>query len=250
MILLKYLIFAIGLVFGSFFAAFSWRYPRRISIVKGRSICPNCKHQINWYDNIPLFSYIFLKGKCRNCGKHISWRYPMIEALTALGFFFLFSVFSASPLILVYSLIIFSILVLIFVIDLEHRIIPDGFTFLGILTVTVFLLFTDSRLIISTFFAGLLPAFFLLLIHLATRGRGMGLGDVKFAILGGMLTGMRLNIVWLFLAFLTGGIVGTILILRGKAGLKDQIAFGPFLVVSVGLTFILGNKLLMFMGLQ
>lgn len=243
------LFLTLGLVLGSFFAALSWRYPRGMSISKGRSICPNCKHQIAWYDNVPLFSYVFLGGKCRNCKKHISLRYPLIEASTALGFLYLFSIFQTNAPFLFYSLTIFSLLMLIFIIDFEHRIIPDMFTFPGILVVLAFSLITGSSLLFSDIFAGLLPAFLLLLIHLATRGRGMGLGDVKFAILGGMLTGLRFNIIWLFIAFLTGGIVGIILILGRKAELKDQIAFGPFLILSIGLTFLLGETLLRFMGL-
>lgn len=243
-----YLSSAIGLILGSFFAALSWRYPRGISIAEGRSICPKCKNQIAWYDNIPLLSYLFLRGKCRNCKKHISLRYPIIEASTALGFLYLFSIFQNNIPFLFYSLTIFSLLMLIFIIDFEHRIIPDTFTFLGILVVFIYLLTTGSSLLFSNIFAGLICAFLLLLIHLMTRGRGMGLGDVKFAILGGMLTGLRLNMVWLFLAFLTGGITGIILILAQRARLKDQIAFGPFLIVAIGLTFLIGDKLLVLAG--
>jgi len=250
MILLKFFFLATGLVFGSFFAALSWRYPRKMSISKGRSICPNCKHQIVWFDNIPLISYIFLGGKCRNCKKHISLRYPLIEASTAIGFLYLFSKFQSNIPLLLYTVIIFSILMPIFIIDFEHKIIPDYFTFLGLGIVLVFLFLTDSHLILPDILSGFIPAFLLLAIHLATRGRGMGLGDVKFAILGGMLTGLKLNIIWLFLAFLTGGVCGIILILSKRAGLKDQIAFGPFLIISIGLTFLLGDKILMYMGLR
>lgn len=234
---------------GSFFAALSWRYPRGMSISKGRSICPNCKHQIAWFDNVPLFSYIFLGGKCRNCKKRISLRYPLIEASTALGFLYLFSIFQTNAPFLFYSLTIFSLLMLIFIIDFEHQIIPDTLTLLGVLVVFAYSLISGSNLLFSDILAGLTCAFLLLLVHLFTRGRGMGLGDVKFAILGGMLTGLRFNIIWLFLAFLTGGVAGIILILGKKAGLKDQIAFGPFLILSIGLTFLLGEDLLRFMGL-
>lgn len=255
MLFLQLLFISLGLVFGSFIAALSWRYPRGLSVAEGRSICPKCKKQIDWFDNIPLLSYLFLGGKCRYCKKSISTRYPIIEFITALGFL---TISLALPLQgasfkvlidLVYALTIFSILVIILVIDFEHKIIPDDFVFFGIGITFIFLLFTNSQFIIQNMFAGILSAFLLLLIHLFTRGLGMGLGDVKFAILGGILVGMRLNLIWLFLSFLTGGITGIILILGKKAGLKDQIAFGPFLVISIGLTFLIGDKLLTYMGL-
>ena len=141
------------------------------------------------------------------------------------------------------------ILLLILIIDFEHKIIPDLFTFLGITVILIYLLLTDNPLIFTNILAGFIPSFLLLLIHFVTRGRGMGLGDVKFAIFGGMIMGLRLNIIWLFLAFLTGGVTGIILILGKRAGLKDQIAFGPFLVISIALTLIFGDKLLIYMGL-
>lgn len=250
MMLLQQVFFlTIGLIFGSFFSALSYRYPRGISIAKGRSICPKCKKQIKWHDNVPLLSYLVLGGKCRNCKKHISLRYPIIESLTAVGFLYLSTVFSSNIFLIFYSFSLFSILVLILIIDFEHKIIPDLFTFLGTAVILVYLLITDSPFLFSNILAGLIPALFLLLIHFATRGRGMGLGDVKFAILGGMITGLSLNIIWLFLAFLTGGITGIILILGKRAGFKDQIAFGPFLVISIALTLIFGDKLLIYMGL-
>lgn len=225
------LFFALGLVLGSFIAALSWRYPRNMSIASGRSSCPKCKKQIVWYDNIPFFSFLLLGGKCRFCNRPISWRYPAIELATAIGFFLIgFNVF---------YLIIFCILELIFIIDFEHKVIPDTFTFLGMLVVFAYFLITGSSLLFSNIFAGLTCAFLLLLIHLLTGGRGMGLGDVKFAVFGGMLMGTKLNIIWLFLAFLTGAIAGIILILSRRADFKDQIAFGPFLIAAIGLTFLI-----------
>jgi len=236
MIFISILLFVFGLVFGSFFSALSWRYPKNISVAKGRSFCPKCKRQIVWYDNIPLFSYIFLGGKCRNCKKHISWRYPIIELATAIGFCLVG--------LNIFNLIIFSILEIIFIIDFENKIIPDDFVFLGFVLVILHTIYFIPSDIFSSLFAGFLGASLLLLIHLITRGRGMGLGDVKFAVLGGMVVGLHLTLIWLFLAFLTGAFVGIILILSRKAGLKDQIAFGPFLIFSIWLTSIFGDKLL------
>jgi prepilin signal peptidase PulO-like enzyme (type II secretory pathway) len=236
MILQSIFLFVLGLIFGSFISALTWRYPKGISIAKGRSICPKCGKQISWYDNIPLLSYIFLGGKCRNCKKKISLRYPIIELATGVGF--LLIGFQVLPLIL------FCILEIIFVIDLENQIIPDDFIFIGIFLVFLFLLVTNSSFLFPNLLAGFLAASFLLLIHLVTRGRGMGLGDIKFAVLGGLIIGLPLFPIWLFLAFLTGAAVGIILILGKKAGFKSKIAFGPFLVISIPITLLWGQKII------
>lgn len=236
MLLYEILLFIVGLVFGSFISAISYRYPRRISWIWGRSFCPNCKQKISWYDNIPLVSFIFLGGKCRNCKNPISWRYPMVELATGIGFLFIG--------LNIFYLVLFCILELIFITDLEHQIIPDLFIFVGLLAGILF------GFSFGNIFAGFFASLLLMLIHLFTRGRGMGLGDVKFAVLGGILTGPNLMPVWLFLAFLTGGMVGIILIIGKVAGLKDKIAFGPFLVVTIPITILWGGKIIEFLLLR
>lgn len=247
----------LGLIFGSFISALTWRYLRGMSVNKGRSICPNCKHQINWYDNIPLLSYLFLSGKCRNCKKHISLRYPLIESVTALGFIaIVYFATNVQDTVLhgvysiVISLILFLILEAIFIIDLENQIIPDSFVFWGILVVFLYTTYFIPDTLFASLFSGFLAATFLLLIHLFTKGKGMGLGDVKFAVLGGLIVGSKLIFIWLFLAFLTGAVIGIILILGKKAGFKSQIAFGPFLVLSIPLAILFGDKVLMLLKLK
>lgn len=224
--------FILGLVFGSFITALTWRYPREISNIKGRSFCDKCKYELRWYDNIPLLSYIFLLGRCRNCKKKISVRYPVIEFVTGVIFYLIG--FNIPYLILA------IILISIFVIDLEHQIIPDGFIFFGFFVLP----FTIHHSPFTNLLAGFLSALFLLLIHLFTRGKGMGLGDVKFAVLGGFVVGLELLPIWFLIAFLTGGLVGSILILGRVAKLKDKIAFGPFLITAIPITMIYGDKIL------
>lgn len=232
---------------GSFLAAFSYRLPKDISIARGRSFCPKCKKMIDWYDNIPLFSYIALRGKCRNCKKHISFRYPLIEFFTALGFIFIYLHFFPDFISVIFYLLIYSLLVLIFIIDLEHQIIPDTLVFYGIIFVLIYFVLINSYFF-PNIFAGFFASSLLMLIHLFTRGRGMGLGDVKFAVLGGMIMGLNFFLVWLFASFLTGGMVGIILILGRRAGLKDKIAFGPFLVIGLVITVFFGQNFLRFLG--
>lgn len=234
------LLFILGLVFGSFVSALSYRFPKKLSFVKGRSICPQCKKQIAWYDNIPLLSFILLGGKCRNCKKAISIRYPLIELTSGIGFVLI----GINPV----WLSIFVLLLTILVIDFENQIIPDEMVFLGIVVLSLYYLVIGTPL-----FPGLLAGFwsglFLLFIHLVTRGKGMGLGDVKLALLGGLVVGTRLTFVWLLSSFLTGGLIAFILILVKGAKLKDRVAFGPFLIIGLAIAKMYGEKILFWLHL-
>lgn len=237
----------LGLIFGSFVNVLIYRLPLGLSIM-GRSYCPKCKTKISWYDNIPLLAFIFLKGKCRHCNGKISFQYPVIEAITALGFIGLYLYFinlgTAGFSYLIFLLLVFIIILPIFVTDLIHQIVPDELVYSGIILVFAFLLLTDSQLIFSSLFAGFISASFLLLIHLATRGKGMGLGDVKLAVFIGLFLGLGKLIPWLYLSFLTGAFTGIILILVKKAKFGKPIAFGPFLILGMACAYFWGEKLI------
>jgi prepilin signal peptidase PulO-like enzyme (type II secretory pathway) len=247
MLLVAITLLVLGLVFGSFATALSWRIPQEIPFVKGRSVCPKCKSQIAWYDNIPLLSYLILGGKCRHCRERISLRYPLIELTGAVGFLLIGLATLPDYVRVVYYLIIFFVLLLIFVIDLEKQIIPDILVFFGVFIVFIYSLFFAPKLLYTNLISGFLAAAFLMLIHLFTRGKGMGLGDVKFAVFGGMFIGLPLLPIWFLLAFLTGGVTGSILILLGLAKMKTKIAFGPFLVIGLALATILGERIIYFL---
>lgn len=272
------LVIICGLVVGSFLAAYTYRAPKDISIKHGRSFCPKCKKKISWHDNIPLFSFIILKGKCRNCKKKISFRYPLIEFSTALVFLTVYvllnncaqpdwtnqaglgaTISQGVPLYasglcnlqttlgqwaLPYLLFVSAVFVAIFVIDFEHQIIVDEL---------ILSLFAISFLVIllsfpPTFYVRLLTGFaaslFLLLIHLATFGRGMGLGDVKLAIPAALILGWPSSLAWMFLSFVLGAIVGVLLILLKKAKFGKHIAFGPFMVISFFIALFWGDWLI------
>lgn len=241
----------LGLVIGSFVGAATWRNVRDISIAKGRSFCDSCKKKLAWYDNIPVFSFLFLHGRCRNCKKKISPRYPIIEATFAIGFLLIGIfvntitqniIFVPSGILgLIYILASFSILVGILITDLENQIIPDSYTFIlfGI-SFTALLLFGGVT-IYENLFSGFLAGVLLLLLHLVTRGRGMGLGDVKLAIPVGIILGFQLTLVWLLGSFIIGSIVGIVLLAFKKASFGKRIAFGPFMVISLAVVSVLGS---------
>lgn len=266
MLLMNLLVILIfGLIVGSFLTAYTYRLPRDISIFKGRSVCPKCKRQIAWYDNFPLISYILLKGKCRKCGKRISTRYPLIELSTSVLFVVTYFVFTncaqlsrwfpfqsgvicewqswMGTISLPIFLIMLSALIVIFVIDLENQIIPDYLVFrLFAISFILVLLFIPAS-IYNRMISAFGTAMIFLMLHLITKGKGMGLGDVKFVIFGGFLLGWPEVFSWLFISFVTGGLIGSLLLITRKVKFGKQIAFGPFLVFGLIIALIFGDLL-------
>ena len=236
-------LFALGLVVGSFLGAFTYRFPRGISIIsgyQGRSICPRCKRKIRWYDNIPIFSFLILKGRCRDCKEKISLREPAIELATGI-------IFVVGPLNALFPLFIFLIvaclLISIAVIDLENQIIPDEIVWLGLLFLISWYLVIDFHSLFPYLITGFGSALFLLLVNLITRGRGMGLGDVKLAIFVGSMLDLKLGIIWMLTSFVVGSLMGIILIMLGKANLKAKVPFAPFLIIGFFITVFFGTQL-------
>ena len=236
---MKWIVLALGLVIGSFLNVVVYRLPRGLGFVRGRSFCPKCKHKINWFDNVPVISFLILKGRCRFCGRKISWRYPLIELLAGALFYLSY----LSHLSFLNYLLICG-LVVIFFIDLEHQIIPDEIVIPLSVLFLGYRLLTNIQYLISNFLiTGIVSFLFLYLIHLLTKGRGMGLGDVKLAFLMGLVLGFPKIVVAFYLAFLTGAFVGVILILLSRAKLKQKIAFGPFLVFGTIFSLLWGEKI-------
>jgi len=262
-------IFVFGLCVGSFLNTVIYRLKTGESILFLRSHCPSCKHTLGFFDLIPLFSFIFLGGRCRYCKKKISWQYPMVELATGI-LFVLFSYLAKLPshltmeqlslewffVGLTLNFFFVSILIIIFVYDLKHSIIPDKVVWFGIavllilngLALLVQLLFINKPDSILPFLNRLLAAalaggFFLILV-LISREKWMGWGDVKLGILIGLILGWPNILVALFLAFVSGAIVGGGLVLAKKKTLKSQIPFGPFLCGSCIVAMLVGEKIL------
>lgn len=227
-----FMLILLGLLVGSFVTAVSYRIPRSLGFVTGRSFCDFCKKELRWYDNIPLFSFLLYRGFSRCCNIKISLRYPVIELVSVVAAIGIYIIFGAKLFILYYLLFIVSLI--IFVIDLEHQIIPDGLSWL----IIVLFFFNPNFTMFPSLFAGFFFGFLILLLNIVTGGRGMGLGDAKLAIGIGMWLGLINGFTWLMLSFLTGGVVASILLISGKAKMKTKIAFGPFLILAFWLTLI------------
>jgi leader peptidase (prepilin peptidase) / N-methyltransferase len=239
-----------GLIFGSFATVVAYRVPRGETIVSGRSMCPSCGKQIAWYDNIPVLSYLLLRGKCRNCGVRISPRYLWIELATGASWALLVWRYGISFEIVVY-LAFFWVLVVLTAIDLEHKLLPNKIVYptfvaswIG-LTAAAFVA-GDLEPLKGAAFGALIFGGFLFTVAFIVPA-GMGGGDVKLAFVLGTFLGyagsIGVTLVGMFLSFLLGGIIGIGLMLRGS-GRKAQVPFGPFLAAGTILAVLWGRSLL------
>lgn len=237
-----FLIFLLGLCLGSFLNVVIYRLPKGEGFL-GRSYCDNCKNKLSWFELIPLFSFIVLKGRCRRCRKNIDPTIPIVELFSALFFTAIFLKFPVvSSISLVYFLFIFSSFIAILFIDLKNGIIPDKITYPAIF-LTLSYSFFNQRFIESLLSAVFASLFFFIL-YILTRGKGMGFGDVKLVFLLGLFLGFPGIVFSLYIAFLTGAIISLILILWGKKKFRgDSIAFGPFLILGAILTFFFEKQL-------
>lgn len=241
---MSFFVFIFGLLIGSFLNCFIYRLElkefqnKSYSPFKGRSFCPNCKHVLAWYDLIPVVSFFILRAKCRYCSKKISIQYPLVELLTGLIFLYFFLSYSW-PLAIYYTLVS-CFLIIVFVFDLKHFIIPDVIVFPAIIMAFFYGILNSSLLGI---YSGLGAGLFFLLIFLLSKGKWLGFGDVKLALFMGLFLGYPQILIGLFLSFFIGAIIGIILILFKKKGLKSEVPFGPFLVIGTYLGLLWGREI-------
>lgn len=227
----------LSLTVGSFLNVLIWRLNEE-GVPKwweGRSLCPRCRKEISWKDNIPLVSFVWLKGKCRWCHKRISWQYPIVELVTAVTFL----IIGWQPSML----LIASCFIVIFFSDWVYGLIPDEMVaaaiFLSLLGYLSHL--GDLGMAAAT---GLVSALFFFLIVLVTRFRGMGLGDVKLAFLMGIFLGYPRALVAFWAAFILGGLAAVMLLVLRRKKFSETIAFGPYLVLGTVLSALWTNSIL------
>jgi leader peptidase (prepilin peptidase)/N-methyltransferase len=255
-----------GLLIGSFLNVCIHRWPRNRSIVKPRSHCVRCRKPIAWYDNVPLVSFVVLGGRCRHCGARISLRYPLVEFLTAI--FFFYEVSTLGPTLAAVKMCVFcAIAIALIFCDLEKRILPDEFTLGGVALGLIFALFVKvpditaqailwmagselpewSRSIAESVLGAVLPALFLWLggwLYFKMRHReGLGLGDVKLVAMVGSFLGLRGALLTLILGSISGSIIGYSYI---KLAHKDpdtyELPFGSFLGAAALVAALVGNQ--------
>jgi leader peptidase (prepilin peptidase)/N-methyltransferase len=237
---------AFGAIVGSFLNVCIYRLPRGRSVVWPASACGACGRELAWFENVPIVSWIVLRARCRTCRAPISWRYPIVEALTALMFALAWA--NVGPGALLVSRLLFGCaLVVLFAIDLEHHLLPNTITLPGIVVGFVFSFFTSPGWLASLL--GILVGGGVLLgvakaYYWLRHEEGLGMGDVKMLAMVGAFIGWKLTLVTLMMASIAGSLVGLLLIVTGRGGLKYALPFGTFLAVGAAAAATIGPDLL------
>ena len=217
----------------------------------GRSVCDSCGKQLYWYENIPVISWLLQKGKSKCCQKKLSVLYPIVEIMTGI----LFVIYSflgrqqESPLQFGLGLLIIVFLMFSAVFDLKYMILPDFSTVILIIT-TVIILFVNSSDLVSlqyNMFSAVGAFGFLGLLYLITKGKGMGLGDVKLAVFMGLFLGGLKTVLAFYVAFVVGALVSLVLMFFKKANKKTLVPFGPFLIFGTITSWFFGNEIIKFL---
>jgi leader peptidase (prepilin peptidase)/N-methyltransferase len=233
----------LGLIIGSFLNVVAWRLPRGESLVRPRSKCPGCGEQVKPYDNVPIVSWLMLRGRCRGCGERISARYPVVEGLTALLYAAVVAVHWDDPLQIALGVVLVTFLVPIAVIDLDHHIIPNKLTAPAAILAPALALAIDPSFLPEQLIAGLAAGGFFFLAAVM-HPQGMGMGDVKLAAVLGLYLGAAVGVAVL-VALVLGVVVGAAVIARHGVtrGRKTAIPFGPFLAVGALVALLAGDAL-------
>lgn len=235
-----------GGIVGSFLNVCIYRIPEGISVIFPASRCPLCETQIRWYQNIPVLSWVVLRGRCATCRAPISFRYPLVEALSGLLYVVILLEFGLSPVALVYALFASLLLVITFI-DLDHQIIPNTLSLPGIVLgfmasfLIPWLSWLDSLLGIIAGGGSLwLVAF---VYHALTKTEGMGMGDVKLLAMIGAFLGYKAILPVVLISSLVGALIGVVGMVVTGRGRKLAIPFGPFLSLGAIVVLLWGDQL-------
>jgi leader peptidase (prepilin peptidase)/N-methyltransferase len=247
-----YLVFSLfalvtGMVVGSFLNVCICRMPKGESVVTPPSHCPQCDYRIRWYDNIPIVSYLLLRGRCRGCGMHISPQYPLVELLNGLLTLALFLRFGPTLAFLVLFLFCSALVVITFI-DLDHQIIPDEISLTGIVVGFVFSFFLQGHSWLNSLLGILLGGGSLLLVAYGyqwlTGKEGMGGGDIKLLAMMGAFLGWKSIPFIIFASSLVGSVIGITIMLVQKKDSKLAIPFGPYLAFGAVLYIFYGRQII------
>lgn len=241
-------IFVLGLLLGSFYNVVGIRLLKKESIVKPRSHCPKCNHQLSWYENIPVISYIFLLGKCKNCKEKISLMYPAMELLTAVLFTVSYLLFDLTGQFYI-SIIISSLVVLIFITDSKEMIILDeALIASGILIFIVKIIFEGISPALASISYGLFIFIFIFSFmifgNLVFKKESLGGGDIKLSFIAGMVLGIPLGIFYVILGSFLAFPYAIYVSIKNEDGV---LPFGPFLVASLFLCYCNSEMILEFL---
>lgn len=228
----------LGLAAGSFLNVLVIRTHQATSPWRGRSACPHCGHVLSWFELVPLMSFVWLRGRCRHCRKTMSWQYPIVEAGTA-ALFLLVAIRFGFTWLTVWGWLIAGLMIAIAVYDARWSLLPDSFTIALAITGLSFALVTGTPLLTLIIGAAAGAGFFGAQ-HLWSRGRWVGSGDILLGGALGLILGWRMLSLALLLAYFTGALVASILLLTHREKAEGKIAFGPYLVLGGFLAWLWG----------
>jgi len=237
------LLAALGLIIGSFLNVCIYRLPRQQSINWPGSRCTTCDRALSWYENIPVVSWLVLRGRCRTCGKHISVMYPFVEIITSALFVAGYFVYGWTPLLAV-RLAFACAMVVLFVIDLQHYLLPNVITVPGIVIgfILSFLVPPGWKASLIGLIAGGGVLFAIAETWYRLRGiEGLGMGDVKMLAMIGAFLGWKLMLLTLVLSSFAGSVIGVGIIALGRGGMKSMLPFGTFLAVGALIAAVTGD---------
>lgn len=241
------IIFLYGAIIGSFLNVCIYRIPRKKSIAFPSSHCPSCGTNLKWYELAPIFSFILKKGKCKYCGKKISHDYLIVELLNPIIYLIIY-VNTGFTLELFFYATIFSLLIIIAFIDIDHMIIPDSLV-IYILSLTIiyklvsYILYSKSPEILNSVGGLVFSSLLFIIIIIVSKG-GMGGGDVTLIGVLGFILGVKRIFLTIFLSFILGAIISIALLIVKVKGKKDPIPFGPFIILAFFMVLFWGDKLI------
>ncbi len=233
--------FILGCIIGSFANVCIHRLPWQHSLILPPSHCPNCQEGLRPWHNVPILSYLILRGRCAYCKTTISWRYPFVEFLCGLLYIVLYEHFGVTIPGLIFTLLATSLLIVSFI-DLAYRIIPDVITLPGILVGLAASTLVTSVGLGNALLGALIGGGLFLLVAIVSKG-GMGGGDIKLIAMIGAFLGWQDVFVTIFLAALSGAVSGLFLIIVKKKGRKDALPFGPFLALGALFALLWGQEI-------
>ncbi len=242
------LIILVGLAWGSFLNVVIYRLPRGLNIAHPPSACPFCRTRIKFYDNIPVLSFVLLRGRCRGCGARIPFTYPLVEILTPVSFLILYGEYSWTLFFLA-SCLFASILIALGFIDYFHQILPDEITLPALVLALVYSLFRPDLTLRQALVGAVAGSGFLLVVYggyyLLRKKEGMGMGDVTMMLAIGAYLGWVRTLFTLVLASFVGALVGVFFIIFRKKDLQYSLPFGTFLAPAAYVSLVWGHEIIM-----
>jgi leader peptidase (prepilin peptidase) / N-methyltransferase len=236
-----------GMIWGSFLNVVIFRVPRKISLIRPPSTCPSCQTRIRFHDNIPVFSYIWLRGRCRRCGVKIPFSYVLVEILTPAAFIILHGAYGLSIHFFASCLFASALIVLAFI-DYRLKILPDWITYPAFALGLVYSLFRKDFGILQALLGAAVGAGFLLVIYggyyLLRKKEGLGMGDVIMMLMVGAYLGWLPTLLTLILASFVGSLVGVSIILIKRKNMQYMLPYGTFLAPAAFVSLVWGEKII------